>query len=240
MKHKETTGSILPDLVLAAVPFLVYASIYRYLPSEISVHYSFDGIADRFASRLSVEALLLCSLGYCGLLLGVLLRKMILAMGKTQENKNTQTAAKLMTYNQTFLTIFFSALSLYFISVMLQNSIPDTLFILRTAYLVLSVLFIVIGNYIFIVIGNYIPKLKKNRVSGVKTKYSQSSDDAWMKSQRFGGRLLVVGGITSLVVCLVPGNSEKSAVILSSMIFVLMILGLLIFSAVEMRRNLRR
>lgn len=232
MKHKETTGSILPDLVLAAVPFLVYASIYRYLPSEISVHYSFDGIADRFASRLSVEALLLCSLGYCGLLLGVLLRKMILAMGKTQENKNTQTAAKLMTYNQTFLTIFFSALSLYFISVMLQNSIPDTLFILRTAYLVLSVLFIVIGNYI--------PKLKKNRVSGVKTKYSQSSDDAWMKSQRFGGRLLVVGGITSLVVCLVPGNSEKSAVILSSMIFVLMILGLLIFSAVEMRRNLRR
>lgn len=232
MKHKETTGSILPDLVLAAVPFLVYASIYRYLPSEIPVHYSFDGIADRFASRLSVEALLLCSLGYCGLLLGVLLRKMILAMGKTQENKNTQTAAKLMTYNQTFLTIFFSALSLYFISVMLQNSIPDTLFILRTAYLVLSVLFIVIGNYI--------PKLKKNRVSGVKTKYSQSSDDAWMKSQRFGGRLLVVGGITSLVVCLVPGISEKSAVILSSMIFVLMILGLLIFSAVEMRRNLRR
>lgn len=232
MKHKETTGSIVYDLVIAAVPFLVYASIYRSLPSEIPVHYSFDGIADRFASKLSVEALFLCSLGYCGCLLGGLLRKMVLAMGKTQENNNTQTTAKLMTYNQTFLTIFFSALSLYFISLMLQNSIPDTFFILRTAYLVLSVLLIIIGNYL--------PKLKINRVSGVKMKYSQSSDDAWMKSQRFGSRLLVIGGSASLIVCLIPGVSAKSAVILSTVMFVFVILGLLVFSAVEMRRALRR
>lgn len=232
MKHKETTGSIVHDLVIAAVPFLVYTSVYRALPSEIPVHYSFDGMADRFASKLSVEALLLCSLGYCGCLLGVLLRKMVLAMGKTQENNNTQTTAKLMAYNQTFLTIFFSALSLYFISAMLQNSVPNTLFILRTAYLVLSVLFIIIGNYL--------PKLKKNRVTGVKTKYSQSSDDAWMKSQRFGGRLLVIGGITSLIVCLIPGISVKSAVILSTIIFAFMILGLLVFSVVRGRKYLTR
>lgn len=232
MKHKETTDSIVHDLVIAAVPFLVYASIYRALPSEIPVHYSFDGIADRFASKLSVKALLLCSLGYCGCLLGVFLRKMVLAMGKTQENRNTQTTAKLMAYNQTFLTIFFSALSLYFISVMLQNSIPDTFFILRTAYLVLSVLLIIIGNYL--------PKLKINRVSGVKTKYSQSSDDAWMKSQRFGGRLLVIGGITSLIVYLIPGISVKSAVILSTIIFAFMILGLLVFSVVRGRKYLTR
>ena len=220
------------DFVIGAVPFLVYVSMYRYLPTEIPVHYAFDGMADRFASKLSVEALLLCSLGYCGLLLGVLLRKMVLAMGKTQENNNTQTTAKLMAYNQTFLTIFFSALSLYFISMTLQDSLPDTLFILRTAYLVLSVLFIIIGNYL--------PKLKKSRVSRVKTKYSQSSDDAWMKSQRFGGRLLAIGGITSLIMYLIPGISTKSAVILSSMIFVFVILGLLVFSTVEMRGNPRR
>ena len=232
MKHKETTDSIVHDLVIAAVPFLVYASIYRSLPSKIPVHYSFDGIAVRFASKLSVEALLLCSLGYCGCLLGVLLRKMVLAMGKTQENSNTQTTAKLMAYNQTFLTIFFSALSLYFIFVMLQNSIPDTFFILRTAYLVLSVLLIIIGNYL--------PKLKINRVSGVKTKYSQSSDDAWMKSQRFGGRLLVVGGITSLIVCLIPGVSAKRAVILSAVMFGLVILRLLVFSVVNGRKHLTR
>lgn len=232
MKHKETTDSIVPDLVIAAVPFLIYASVYRSLPSKIPVHYSFDGIVDRFDSKLSVEALLLCSLGYCGCLLGVFLRKMVLAMGKTQENRNTQTTAKLMAYNQTFLTIFFSALSLYFISVMLQNSIPDTFFILRTAYLVLSVLLIIIGNYL--------PKLKINRVSGVKTKYSQSSDDAWMKSQRFGGRLLAIGGSASLIVCLIPGISAKSAVVLSTVMFGVVILGLLVFSVVKGRKHLTR
>ena len=232
MKHKETTDSIVHNLVIAAVPFLVYTSVYRSLPSKIPVHYSFDGIVDRFASKLSVEALLLCSLGYCGCLLGVFLRKMVLAMGKTQENRNTQTTAKLMAYNQTFLTIFFSALSLYFISVMLQNSIPDIFFILRAAYLVLSVLLIIIGNYL--------PKLKINRVSGVKTKYSQSSDDAWMRSQRFGGRLLAIGGSASLIVCLVPGVSAKSAVVLSTVMFGLVILGLLVFSVVKGRKHLTR
>lgn len=219
------------DFVIGAVPFLVYAVVYRYLPPEIPVHYSLNGMADRFASKLSVEVLLLCSLGYGGLLLGVLLRKMVLAMGKTQEHHNIRITAKLMAYNQTFLTIFFSALSLYFISVILQNSRPDTLLILRTGYLVVSVLFIIIGNDL--------PKLQKNRVSGVKTTYSQSSDDAWMKSQRFGGRLLVTGGIASLVVCLIPSISTKGAVIFSTVIFVVMILGLLVYSAVELRRKLR-
>ena len=217
------------DPIIAAVPFLFYISIYRYLPSEIPVHYSLDGIADRFASKLSVEALLLCSLGYGGLLIGILLRKMVYAMGKNQENDNTQITAKLMAYNQTFLTIFFSALSLYLISVMSQTLTPDTCFVFRTAYLVLSVLFIILGNYM--------PKLKKNRVSGVKTKYSQSSDDAWMKSQRFGGRLLVMGGIAVLIVCLLPGIPEKGTIILGAVIFGFVILGMLVFPAVGMKRR---
>ena len=229
MKHKENISSLGMDPIIAAVPFLFYISIYRYLPSEIPVHYSLDGIADRFASKLSVEALLLCSLGYGGLLIGILLRKMVYAMGKNQENDNTQITAKLMAYNQTFLTIFFSALSLYLISVMSQTLTPDTCFVFRTAYLVLSVLFIILGNYM--------PKLKKNRVSGVKTKYSQSSDDAWMKSQRFGGRLLVMGGIAVLIVCLLPGIPEKGTIILGAVIFGFVILGMLVFPAVGMRRR---
>lgn len=232
MKQREATGAISHDLVIAAAPFLVYAFLYRYLPQEIPVHYSFEGIADGFVSKLSVEALLLCSLGYCGLLLGVLLKKMVLSMGRAEENNNTQTTVKLMAYNQSFLTIFFSALSLYFISAMLQRWVPDTLFIMRGAYLVLSVLFIIIGNYL--------PKLRKNHVSGVKTRYALSSEDGWMKSQRFGGKWMVIGGTATLVVCLVPNISAKSAVILSTVIFGVMILGLLAFSALGIKQSSAR
>lgn len=228
---KKKTGPCVHELTIAAVPVLFYASIYRYLPSEIPVHYSLDGIADGFASKLSVESLLICSLGYCGLVLGVLLRKMVYAMGKSQENDNTQTTARLMEYNQTFLTIFFSALSLYFLSGMLQNSDPDTLLILRTAYLVLSVLCVILGNYL--------PKMKKNRVSGVKTKYSQSSADGWMQSQRFGGRVFVAGGAINVSICLLPGIPTGCAVIVSTGVFVLMILSIGVFSCVRMRTTQR-
>ena len=95
-------------------------------------------------------------------------------------------------------------------------------------------------SVLLIIIGNYLPKLKINRVSGVKTKYSQSSDDAWMRSQRFGGSLLAIGGSASLIVCLVPGVSAKSAVVLSTVMFGLVILGLLVFSVVKGRKHLTR
>lgn len=221
---KKRTGPCVHELIIAAVPFLFYVSIYRSLPPEIPVHYSFHGVADGFASKLSVEALFICSLGYCGLGLGVFLRKMVDAMGKSQENDNTQTTARLMGYNQTFLTIFFSALSLYFLSGMLQNSDLDTLLILRSAYLVLAVLCVIIGNYL--------PKIKKNRVSGVKTKYSQSSDDGWMKSQRFGGKVFVAGGAVNVGICLLPGIPTECAVIAGTGVFVLMIFGIVVFSAI--------
>lgn len=228
---KKRTGPCVHELIIAAVPFLFYASIYRSLPPEIPVHYSFHGVADGFASKLSVEALFICSLGYCGLGLGVFLRKMVYAMGKSQENNNTQITARLMGYNQTFLTIFFSALSLYFLSGMLQNSDLDTLLILRTAYLVVSVLCVILGNYL--------PKIKKNRVSGVKTKYSQSSDDGWMKSQRFGGRVFVAGGSVNVGICLLPGIPTECAVIAGTGVFVLMIFGIVVFSCMRMRASQR-
>lgn len=223
MKHKETIISLVNEIVLSSLPLFYYFLIYQYLPPEIPIHYSFEGIADRFVSKFSVEAFFVCCLGYLGLLLGLILRKMVLATGKTQKNSNTQTTEKIMAYNQTILTVFFTALSLYFIFVIQKNIVPNTYYIFRVAYLVLAVLFVIIGNYL--------PKLRRNKVSGVKTKYSQSSDDSWMNTQRFSSRIIVVGGIAILLVCLIPSFSMKSAVVLSTVIFAIIFLAIFIFSA---------
>ena len=44
-------------------------------------------------------------------------------------------------------------------------------------------------------LGNVMPKLKRNSLMGLRTKWSLSSDEAWRKSQRFGGITLAVTGI---------------------------------------------
>lgn len=223
MKRNRAPIKLVNECIIGSFPLCYYILIFKYLPERIPIHYSVAGTADRFVSKLSVEAIVVCCLGYLGLLLGVVLRKMVLALANAQETSHVKTTAKIITYNQTALTVFFSALSTYFIYIIQKNIVPDRYYIYRVAYLVLSVLLILIGNYL--------PKLRRNQISGVKTAYSQSDDDAWRETQRFSSRAVVIGGIAALLVCLSPGLSMKHAVVLSSVIFAGILLSIIIFSA---------
>ena len=57
---------------------------------------------------------------------------------------------------------------------------------------------------VLIAAGNQLPKLRRNSVSGARTKYSLSSDEAWYKTQRYVGRALMLAGATLLIVTLMP------------------------------------
>ena len=48
---------------------------------------------------------------------------------------------------------------------------------------------------LFIVIGNYLPKVRPNYMVGIRTPWTLTSDVAWTKTHRIGGRLFVIEGI---------------------------------------------
>lgn len=52
---------------------------------------------------------------------------------------------------------------------------------------------------LFIALGNVMPKARSNWFVGVRTPWSLSSEYAWEKSQRLGGRLLVAVGLAGAV-----------------------------------------
>ncbi|MHB1460198.1 MAG: SdpI family protein [Armatimonadota bacterium] len=52
---------------------------------------------------------------------------------------------------------------------------------------------------LLIVIGNYFPKLRMNRVSGIRTPWTLASELSWSKTHRLGGRLTILYGLVMLL-----------------------------------------
>jgi uncharacterized membrane protein len=50
-----------------------------------------------------------------------------------------------------------------------------------------------------IILGNYAGKLRKNFVLGIRTPWTLASDEVWLRTHRFGGKVFVVWGIAGLV-----------------------------------------
>lgn len=48
---------------------------------------------------------------------------------------------------------------------------------------------------LFIVLGNYMPKTRSNWFVGIRTPWTLSSEETWVKTHRFGGKLFVLIGI---------------------------------------------
>ncbi|MEM9668489.1 MAG: SdpI family protein [Pseudomonadota bacterium] len=50
----------------------------------------------------------------------------------------------------------------------------------------------------FIVIGNYMPKTRANFIFGIRTPWTLTSDTAWEKTHRLGGRLFILAGLLAI------------------------------------------
>jgi uncharacterized membrane protein len=57
---------------------------------------------------------------------------------------------------------------------------------------------------LFLVIGNYLPVMKPNFIMGIRTPWTLSDDENWRKTHRFGGPVMVIGGLIILVAAFLP------------------------------------
>ncbi|MDR0898368.1 MAG: SdpI family protein [Oscillospiraceae bacterium] len=57
---------------------------------------------------------------------------------------------------------------------------------------------------LLVVIGILMPKMKQNRVMGVRTPWTLKNEVVWQKSQHFGGVLMVTAGVFMMLSLLLP------------------------------------
>ena len=174
--------------IVGTVVFLILS------PDKIPVHYNFAGEVDRIGSKYENVIFPLFSIG-----MGLF----FLLMAKGQRKKGEKTNEKILLIAGVCTLIFFTLLGFYF---MLKGLRYDPEAAPRVSYDNVT-RFVSIGvGVLLVVLGNIMPKMRRNALFGLRTKWSMANDTVWQKSQRFGGIASVIAGFAMMILALfVPG-----------------------------------
>ena len=194
--------------LLARLPLMVTLTSFFFLPDEVPVHFNSSNQVDRLGSKYE-----LLILPFVILFLGIIFILIANHLDKKEKNGSNNYNI-LITVGICILAIFniLTYVTIYLAFAGLQES--------ATAPIdVLSLVTLLFG-FMMIVIGNIIPKAKMNSMLGLRTKWSMSSEDAWKKSQRFGGYAAIISGVLMIVESLI--FSEMTTIIVMLCIIVVM------------------
>lgn len=166
--------------LLTFLPLIVSLFSFSLLPEQIPAHFNLAGEVDRWGSRLEIFFLPVLVVA-----LGLLFRRWIEWTLRRQTQNSPRAlyvagCAMLAVFNGIFFVMLYTA----FASVD-RMAVPGEA-IMRITNLLVGLLLIPIGNVM--------PKVKRNAVFGLRTKWSMANDTCWNLSQRFGGLSFVVTG----------------------------------------------
>lgn len=67
-----------------------------------------------------------------------------------------------------------------------------------------SVVLPLVFGALFVVIGNFMPKCKQSYTLGIKLPWTLNDEQNWNATHRLAGKLWVVGGLLTMLTCLLP------------------------------------
>lgn len=181
---KKTYWAILAMILLGFVSVGLFFSL---APDLIPVHYDASGQVDRWGSKYEYLIMPAMSLVFAIFMVWLARRE-----GKQGQEMNEKvvlgmTAWVLLLFNLLWLFFMWKAIDIAQTGNGLGELPAKGLLILLFAA--------------FIPLGNRLPKAQRNRVFGVRTKWSTANDRCWQKSQRMGGYVLVICGILGVILC---------------------------------------
>ena len=180
--------AVLLICVIGTVVFLILS------PDRIPVHYNFAGEVDRIGSKYE-------NLIWPGFAIGM--GVFFLLMARVPRKKGEKTNEKVLMIAGVCTLIFFTLLGFYF---MLKALRYDPQATPQVSYDDVN-RFVSIGiGALLVVLGNIMPKMRRNSMFGLRTKWSMANDHVWQQSQRFGGVASVIAGFIMIILALfIPG-----------------------------------
>jgi uncharacterized membrane protein len=148
--------------------------------ARLAVHWNLEGVPDGFGSKW--EALLAMPIMASGITLLFLVIPYV-----DPRRRNLEQSAKLWNAGAIGVVLFFGVIHAFLVLDALGHSIDIKNVLLPGA------------AALFILLGNYLGKSRSNWFAGIRTPWTMSSEYAWEKTHRWGGRLFVLSGIVTLV-----------------------------------------
>ncbi|MBR5589923.1 MAG: SdpI family protein [Anaerotignum sp.] len=167
-------------VLLMIAPVLMVLAVYGKLPDVVPVHWGINGEVDRYGSKM--ELFIIAGMN---IFLGIF---MPLVAKVDPKKKNYDRFQETYEWMIIWTLLFMTVVTGVILAETLQ---PGTLNIGKVICSMVGIMFIVLGNMM--------PKIKSNFFTGVKTPWALSSDAVWNKTQRLGGKTLVLGGVLILI-----------------------------------------
>lgn len=174
---KKQRGLFMVTVFATLLPLLIGIVLWSRLPEQIPVHWGIDGQADRFGAKL--EAVVLWPV-FLAVIQCVLILWICMDPGKKQMHPKPMAvtlwiipAVSILVNGCTYI-------------IALGGNIDIT-----------TVIYVMLG-VLWILLGNYIPKLGQNYTVGIKVPWTLNSERNWTLTHRMAGRLFVAAGIISI------------------------------------------
>jgi uncharacterized membrane protein len=161
-------------LVLAAVGISVWA--YPILPAQVPTHWDLAGHVNGYSSRLVAVALVPAMAVVIGML-GIVLPAV---SPRGFRFDGTATA-----FHEAMLATIGLLVAIHFL--VLRAAITATAPSVGLIFALIGALMVVLG----ILIG----KVPKNFFMGIRTPWTLANDEVWTRTNRLGGRLMILGGV---------------------------------------------
>lgn len=179
MKNKR--GVIAATWILAALPLVLFAAAFPFLPEQIPMHWDADGSV-AYSGKGSL---------FWMSALSPLLAALLFVLPKIDPKKNNY--SRFLKY-YSFFGIFLMAFLLVCDLIILSESFFPGRISVGTAVQALV-------GMLLLFLGNITPKIKSNFFMGLKNPWTLSNPDVWNRAHRLAGALLFAMGLVVLLTC---------------------------------------
>ena len=188
--------------IFACVPLIITIIVLPVLPDKIPAHYGADGNVDRFGSKyeLLILPVLTIAMGF----LWILMERFVLKYDKQKDGQST----KILFWSNIIMTAIFTIMAIWFLRLSYteaKNFYEVDFDFMKAMAACLSISWIIIGNLL--------PKCKQNYIMGIRTAWTLKSEITWYKTHRFGGKIILISGIISTLLCLFVLNGTIGLIV---------------------------
>jgi len=185
--------------LLAFLPLVITLIVLPILPDEIPAHSDFSGNVTRYGSKYEslIFPIIVVLFGFFWLLI----EKISVKDKKYEQNM------KVLFWSNIGTSLFFTAMTLWFLYLDFTQSENINFIVTDMNFKKIESVGISISC---IILGIVLPKCKQNMLIGVRVIWTLRSENCWYKTHKFGGKLFLIGGIISTLLCLFVFNDSMA------------------------------
>jgi len=164
--------------VVCLLPIFLGLAVYNDLPENVAMQWGFDGSPNWFAPK----EIAIFAMPIIFAVLNIFVLTILYS-----DPKRGNVSKKMRTISQWIVP---------FISILI---VPVILFKAMDVGLPVTLIVFILLGVIFIIIGNYLPKCKQNYTVGLRFPWTLNDSENWNKTHRLAGYLWTFGGIMFII-----------------------------------------